>query len=373
MTIITTMSIIRGLQKMLENEMRGLSTGVFQVQRSDPFTDDFHHRVFRPKIGAKEVRAIAENVPLAQVVAPEVWEWGGTLKFENEATPPNITLAGGVSGFAPNNGYTIESGRFINEVDVQYGSPVVVLGSAPAQKLFPYRDPLGERIIVDGQRATVIGVLQEQGSMLNRNADNIAIVPLPTFTNWWGSERSWNITVKVKNPEDIEDAIQQATTALRVARGLKPGEENNFAIWHSNQMVDMFNDLTKSIRIAAFGIASIALLVAGVGIMNIMLVSVTERTREIGVRKALGAPRREIMIQFLVEAVILTEIGATVGVVCGIITAVLLGNAIKLPVAIPLWSILVGLIFCSVIGLIFGTWPAWKASRLHPIEALRYE
>lgn len=224
MTIIATMTIIKGLQNMMEKEMSSLATGVFQVQRYDAISNDHRKREFRPKIGMKEVRALRENVPLAEVISPEVWKWGLTLKYKNENTPPNITVAGGVSGFAINNGYVIERGRFINETDVQFGNPVVVLGSAVARKLFPYRDPIEEQITLNGQRATVVGVLQEQGSMLNRNSDNIAIIPLTTFSNWWGTERSWNITVRVTDPEKMDEAIRQATTAMRAARGLKPGE-----------------------------------------------------------------------------------------------------------------------------------------------------
>jgi len=377
MTIIATMSIIRGLNNLMVGEMSELSTGVFQVQQYDVnvgmHVGGGHRHRSRPKIGLRETRAINEHVPLALIVAPEVHRWQVVVKYKNEATPPNNLIFGGNSGTVPNNGGTIESGRNITEQDVQYGRQVVVLGSAVAQRLFPFRDPLGEVVTLDGKRAQVIGVLQEKGNMLDRNADNVMFVPITTFTNWFGHRRSWVITVQVTDPARIDDAIEQTTAAMRVARGLRPGEENNFAIWHSNQLIDSFNDMTKWVKFAAFGIASIALLVAGVGIMNIMLVSVTERTREIGIRKALGARRSSIMWQFLVEAIILTEIGAAIGVVIGIASAYLLGNAAHLPIAVPLWSIFIGILFCSAIGLVFGTWPAWKASRLDPIEALRYE
>jgi len=374
MTIIATMSVIRGLQQMLEREMSILSAGVFQVQQ---FERDFNGNNWRreapPKIGMNEVRAIEENVPLAEIVAPEVWKYLVTVKFKDEATNPNIIVAGGVPGFAPNNGYMVERGRFLTEQDVHFARPVVVLGQGVANQLFPFRDPVGEFVTLNGNRAQVIGVLEKRGSMFNDNSDFHCVVPLTLFTRWWGNERSWFITVQSRDPLLIEECISQTIGALRAVRGVKPGHENNFAIFHSNQLVDSFNNMTRWIRFAAFGIASIALLVAGVGIMNIMLVNVTERTREIGVRKALGARRRSIMGQFLVEAVILTEIGAVVGVGIGISSAFLLGKAANLPVAVPAWSIFAGILFCSFIGLLFGTWPAWKASRLDPIVSLRYE
>jgi len=352
MTIIATMSVIRGLQQMVENEMSILSAGVFQVQQ---YERDFNgrHRTEKapPKIGQREVDAIKENVSLATIVAPEVWKYLITVKFKDEATNPNIVVAGGVAGFAPNNGYMVDRGRFLTDQDVHFARPVVVLGQGVADKLFPFRNPVGEYVTINGHRAQVIGVFEKRGSMFNDNSDFHCVVPITVFTRWWGTERSWFITVQTADPSRIEECIAQTTTVLRSIRGVKPGEKNNFGIFHSNQLVDSFNNMTKWIRLAAFGIASIALLVAGVGIMNIMLVSVTERTREIGVRKALGARRKSILGQFLVEAVILTEIGAFVGVVVGIGSAFLLGKAADLPVAVP----------------------AWKASRLDPIVSLRYE
>ncbi len=376
MTIIATMSIIRGLNNMINDEMSELSAGVFQVQRHD-IQVGIHvggrREEYRPKLGMEEVRAIEEHVPLADVVAPEVSIWGATLKYRNEATNPNMNVFGAVPGSELNNGFTLESGRSLTQPDVQYARRVAVIGNAVKRILFPMRDPIGETISINGHRAVVIGVLEEKGSVLNQQADYFVGIPITTFTNWFGTHRSWRITVRVEDPGRMEEAIQQTITAMRVARGLKPGEENNFAIWHSNQLVDTFNDMTKWVKIAAFGIASIALLVAGVGIMNIMLVTVTERTREIGVRKALGAKRSSILGQFLLEALILTLIGGLIGVGIGIGAAYLLGAAAHLPVSVPLWSIALGLAFCTAIGLGFGTWPAWKASRLDPIEALRYE
>jgi putative ABC transport system permease protein len=375
MTIITTMGIIRGLQKMVEEGMSELSTGVFQVQKYDPQIgqDPHSRRKKRPNIGMKEVNAIKEHVPLASIVAPEIWKWGMVIKYENNSTNPNANSAGGVPGFVLNNGQTIERGRDLTEQDVRFGRKVAIIGSDIAQKLFPYRDPLGEYVFINGKRAIVIGILQEQGSRIGFSYGAFVLVPITTFTNWWGSERSWNITVRISDPEKIDEALNQTIAALRVVRGLKPGQENNFGTFHSQQLITTFNDITKWVRVAAFGIASIALLVAGIGIMNIMLVVVTERTREIGIRMALGAKRSSILGQFLVEAIILTMIGAFVGIVVGVASALLLGKAINLPVVVPAWSILVGLLFCTFIGLVFGTWPAWKASRMNPIEALRYE
>lgn len=375
MTIIATMSIIRGLNNLVNEQMSELSAGVFQVQRHDVQVGMHvggRKREYRPKMGMREYKAIISNVPLARNVAPEVHKYSVTVKYKNEATQPNIFVFGGGPGTTNNNGYNIERGRNIMDLDVQNARPVIVLGSKVIEKLFPYRDAIGEYVSVNGHRCQVVGIYQEKGALMNSNSDRACLIPITTFTHWFGTHRSWVITVAT-DPTKMDETIEQTIAAVRVSRGLKPGEENNFAIWHSNQLIETFNNMTKWIKVAAFGIASIALIVAGIGIMNIMLVTVTERTREIGVRMAIGAKRSSILGQFLVEAVILTLIGALIGVVIGITSALLLGKAANLPVAIPIWSIFLGIAFCGGIGLGFGTWPAWKASRLDPIEALRYE
>jgi len=373
MTIIATMSVIRGLQNQVNQQMSVLSAGVFQVEAFERNVARRNRFFNWPKIGWREVRAVERNVPLAKIVAPEVWRYVVTIRYKDKSTNPNIIVAGGVPGFAPNNGYMVERGRFLSDTDVHFNRAVVVLGYGVANHLFPFRDPIGEYVTVNGNRAQVIGVLEERGGIFGGNSDFHCVIPITTWTRWWGTQQSWFITVQVTDPARIQEGIDQTVAALRAARNLKPGEPNNFATFYSNQLVDSFNNMTRWIRIAAFGIASIALIVAGVGIMNIMLVSVTERTREIGVRKAVGARRRSILYQFLAEAIILTEIGAMIGVSIGIVTAMVLGKAANLPVAVPLWSVLLGIVFCSVIGLVFGTWPAWKASRLDPIDSLRYE
>ncbi|MBD3166314.1 FtsX-like permease family protein [bacterium] len=376
MTIISTMSVIKGLQTLIEEEMSQLSAGVFQVQRYDANVNFGNHRrrhEYRPKLGMREVQAIREHVDEAMIVAPEVWEWGNTVKFENETTPPSIVMCGGTPGTAANNGWAVAEGRWLTDQDVQFGRRVAVIGDYVARRLFPYRSPLGQEISINGDRATVVGVFEKRGSTFNQNADHIVSIPLTTYTNWLGTEDSWNITVQVRDPSQMDKAIEETIAAMRGARGLKPGEENNFGIWHSDQLVETFDQMTAFIRYAAFGIASISLLVAGIGIMNIMLVTVTERTREIGVRMALGAKRRSVLSQFLLEAVFLTEIGAAVGVMVGIGAALLLKSSAGLSIVIPGWTIFLAILFCSLIGLVFGTWPAYKASRLDPIEALRYE
>ncbi|RJP78133.1 MAG: FtsX-like permease family protein [Candidatus Zixiibacteriota bacterium] len=374
-TIIGMMTIITGLQNQVEEQMSQLSADVFQVQRFDAGIQLGHNQRdrTRPKVTLEEAQAIAEHCPSVSMVGPEVWEFGQWIGYGAERTNPNISLAGGYPEFAPNNGYNIARGRFITLDDVERGRKVIVIGDAIAQKLFPFEDPLDREVRLERGRFKVIGVFEEMGNSLGSSNDNHACIPFSTFTRLYGKSRSINITVKARSPEVFDQAQDEVISLLRRLRGLRTDAPNNFSIWAPENLINDFNNLTRWIKVAAVGIAGISLLVAGIGIMNIMLVSVTERTREIGVRLAIGARKRQILGQFLVEAVILSELGGMIGVVTGILLPLWLGQVVNLPVAVPTWAIVVGLIFCSLVGIGFGLWPAYRASRLDPVEALRYE
>jgi putative ABC transport system permease protein len=219
----------------------------------------------------------------------------------------------------------------------------------------------------------VIGVLEKMGSSFGNSKDNVVVIPITAFLKTYGRERSLNITVQAKSPELMEAAQEETIGALRAVRKVPPGDPNDFEIWTSATLIESFNNMTKAIRIGAIVIVSFSLLVAGIGIMNIMLVSITERTREIGVRMAIGANRREIMMQFLVEAILLSEIGGVIGIVVGLGIGQLVALVSPLPASIPVGTTIIGFVFCSLVGLVFGVYPAAKASKLDPIEALRYE
>ena len=375
MTIIGMMTVIRGLQLQIEDQMSQLTTDVFQVQRSDVQMGFGHQRRdrTRPRITLEEALAIAKHCPSVSLVGPEVWEYGQWVAYRKEKTNPNVVLAGGYPEFAPNNGYFLAMGRFITMDDVERSRRVIVLGHAVAQKLFPFEDPLGKDVRLERGKFRVIGVFEEQGSTFGQSNDNHCCIPLSTHQKLYGKRRSLNITVKAKSREVFYQAQDEVIALMRRMRGLKPDEPDNFAIWSTENLIENFNQMTVWVKVAAVGIAAISLLVAGIGIMNIMLVSVTERTRGIGVRMAIGAKKFQILWQFLVEAVILSELGGLVGVLVGVALPLWIGPVFNLPVAVPVWSIFVGLIFCSLVGIVFGLWPAVRASRLDPVEALRYE
>jgi putative ABC transport system permease protein len=220
----------------------------------------------------------------------------------------------------------------------------------------------------------VIGVFQKKGSLLGNDQDNYAVIPLTSLFHAYGKDRfSLSLAVKARSKELLDDAIEQVRLVMRLARKVDPGVEDDFGIFTNDSLIKQFNDFTFYVRLGVLVVSSIALLAAGVGIMNIMLVSVTERTREIGIRKAIGARRQDILAQFMVEAIILSEIGGVVGIVLGIAGGNVVGMIADADTVIPWDWVVIGMVVCSLVGIVFGVYPAWKASTLDPIEALRYE
>jgi len=295
------------------------------------------------------------------------------IRREDKKTLPNVLLAGGTTEFLENNSYEIAEGRFITEQDVDYNRQVAVVGIDVINRLFPYENPMGQDIKISGWRYEVIGVFAEMGNMLGENRNAHVVIPITTFEKQFGERRSLNITIKAKNVELYDTAIDQAIGVMRTIRKVLPGAENDFEVRTNEAFMEFFDNLTKYVRIVAIAIASISLLVAGVGIMNIMLVSVTERTREIGIRKSIGAKRRDILWQFLIEAVVLSEFGGLIGILIGLGIGKLVEILTPIPADVPVWTVVLGLAFCSAVGLIFGVYPATKAAKLDPIESLRFE
>jgi putative ABC transport system permease protein len=287
---------------------------------------------------------------------------------------PNTTLSGETPGSFSAENWIIAEGRTMSEADVDGAHEVCVLGSALATNLFPYGSALDENVRIDNVNYSVIGVLEPKGSMAGGQQDNFAVIPLTTALNRYGGRRqNIDILVQSRSAELYEDTVEQVRDILRVARKVPPGKDDDFEIFSNDSMLAQFNTFTFAVRLGVTLVSSIALLAAGVGIMNIMLVSVTERTREIGIRRAIGAKKRSVMVQFIIEAIMLCELGGAIGVLLGVIGGNVAGQYMKLPVVIPYDWVVIGLIICSVVGIVFGTYPAYKAANLDPIESLRYE
>ncbi len=250
----------------------------------------------------------------------------------------------------------------------------MVLGADLPGKLFKGRDPIGSEISIGGHRSIVIGVLERKGAIFGQSQDNFAIIPLTTFGSFYGNRRrSLSISVMAENKEDYNELMQITEGYLRTIRKVPVGDPNDFEIVSNESVLQQINDITKGIRIGAFVIAGIALLAAGIGIMNIMLVSVTERTKEIGLRKAVGAKRKNILFQFLTEAVVLSLIGGFIGILLGLGVGNYVGSLMNAVTYIPMDWVVGGVMLCVIIGVGFGTYPAYKAANLDPIEALRWE
>jgi putative ABC transport system permease protein len=382
-SIIAVMTAISVIQGTMEREMSVLGTQTFQVQKwpAGGFRSDRDRRkaMRRPPLTLKDAKAIKDQVGSVDLVGSELWDFGFTASYRGESTNPNISICGGTPEYAPNNTHYIGLGRNLSEIDVKSARQVAVIGYAVAKRLYPFVDPIGREIRVDGRKYQVIGVFDEKKSAFGGSYDNYVLIPVSTFVKTYGMTdkrgfgRSVNITVRAKTPELVNDAIEETRQVLRHERGVKPGQEDNFEFFNSESLITQFNTMSMGVKIAAFVIGIIALIVAGIGIMNIMLVAVTERTREIGIRKALGAKPESILTQFLLEAVILCNIGGVIGVAVGFGLGNLVTVFTHFDASVPLQWAVIGLLFCSAVGVGFGLLPAVRAARLHPIDALRYE
>lgn len=381
-SIIAVMTGISVIQTTIEKEISVLGTQTFQVQKwaAGQATREEMRKIMRRRPTTVEhANAIRTKVPTVDLVGAELWSFGHTAKYKDLSTNSNLTICGGTPEYSENNTHYVRLGANLTNEDVKVGRSVVLIGHAVAEKLFPWTDPLQKIIKIDGRKFRVIGVLEEKSSALGGNFDNYLIFPITKFKQIYGMydqrgfDRSVNITVRAKSPELLNEAIDQTRAVMRMERGLKPHEEDDFTIFTNDSNIKAFNQTTAGIKVGAFVIGIVALVVAGIGIMNIMFVSVTERTREIGIRKSLGAKRKNILMQFLLEAIILCNIGGVFGVIVGFGLGNIVSMLTHFAATVPMEWALVGLIFCTAVGLTFGFWPAFKAAKMDPIVALRYE
>jgi len=374
-TVIGMMTIIEGINSFVAKEFSQIGANTFYVQKYPAVDTGHNRRKYRNRKDIKTdyARKINQVATLVDNATPQVYTWGETVKGNGEKTNADVVVYGVSQQWQEIESHFVKNGRFLQEHEVNNARKVCVLGIDIVEKLFPFKNPVGEYVYISGKKLKIVGVLEEKGAIFGSSRDNIAVMPFTTFENMFGKNRDVTITVQARTAELILPAMDQVAGILRVIRKVPPGEANDFEIITKDSLSDAWKNLTGVIFAAAIGIAMISLLVGGIGIMNIMLVSVTERTREIGIRKAIGAKRRDVLGQFIVEAVILSAFGGLIGVVLGLLLGKLIGAATPLPAAIPIWSIFVGIGFSSAVGLFFGIYPAAKAARLDPIVALRYE
>lgn len=295
------------------------------------------------------------------------------VTFEDEDTEPNIAIRGGNEYYLDNNAYNLSSGRNILPQDVDYARAVAVIGADVESALFERQDPLGKTIRIEGRPYTVVGVVEAKGNVFGNTLDRFVVVPYSNLAGLYGRNQNIGIQVRAGSVENIQAAIDEITGVLRVIRKVDPRDTNDFEITTNESLSNTFESFTGILYTIGFVIGGIVLLGAGIGVMNIMLVSVSERTREIGLRKSVGATKKAIVSQFLMETVAICQIGGVIGIIAG----VLLGNAAALyleaNIVVPWVSAVGGIIGMTVIGLLFGVYPAYKAAQLDPIESLRYE
>lgn len=375
-TVILIVSVLEGFRASIEAELNLLGANTFQIEKFGPRINVGGHMKRQPRkdLTVEMANQIRELAPSVKYVGAENWQFGETVVYKGERTNPNVMLAGATPEFIINNGYFIGDGRFITGQDMRSHAHVAVLGMDIVDKLFPYRNPLGNEVRIHGQKFRVIGVFEAQGtSTFGESRDNRVAIPITTWQEIFGKNRSVNITVMAKSAQQFEQAQDEAIGILRKIRKVPPGKENDFDIFYNQSLIDSFNSVAKYIRLGGILIGLVSLAVGGIGVMNIMLVSVTERTREIGIRKAVGARRVNILGQFLLEAITLCLLGGLIGFGSGIALAGLISLSANLPMAVPLWSVIAALATTTAIGIFSGFYPAYKAARLNVVDALRYE
>jgi putative ABC transport system permease protein len=374
-SIIGVMTGVEVLQNSIESGLSDLGANTFQIQKMPRFAnrEEWLKAMARKDITYEQAKQVEERMTLAEYVGIEGNDGGHTIQYGDLKTNPDVNVYGETDQGFPTNNWTIKEGRLFSENELEHNENVVILGDGIVKKLFPEGFPLGSEIRIGSIKAKVIGTLEPKGAVLGGNQDNFVILPLQTFLNKFGRRQSLHIMVESKTKADYEDAMDEARYILRAVRQIPPEDEDDFYIFSNDSVISAFNNFTFYVKMGVGFISFIALLAAGVGVMNIMLVSVTERTKEIGIRKAIGALKGTILSQFVVEAIVLCEIGGIVGIGLGILAGNLVAVAFHIPAVFPFDWALIGFASCTLIGVAFGVYPAWKAASLDPIVALRFE
>ncbi|MCL4510300.1 MAG: ABC transporter permease [Bacteroidetes bacterium] len=375
-SIIAVTTAMRVLQNSIETELNSLGSNVFVVQKFPAFgvhgPAEWAKYRNRKDLTYEQALQVKQRATLAKSVGVLADKFGKIVEYQDQKTNPNVSLYGVTPDIFPAQNWNIAEGRAISQSDLETGRLVCVLDPNLVKTLFPHSDPLGAEVQLDGIGYRVVGAIKDQGNVLG-GGQPYMVVPITTFFARYGKERSLDIYVQALTQKDLSAAQEQVEGILRAVRKVPPGKDDDFEMVSNESMIGQFNSITFYVRIGAIVVSAIALLAAGVGIMNIMLVGVTERTREIGVRKSVGATKRNILTQFLLEAIVLCEVGGVVGVLLGLIGGNLAALALHLQAAFPLDWAIIGLVVCSLVGIIFGVYPAYKAASVDPIESLRYE
>lgn len=379
-TVIGMVSIIQGLNRAFLSELESIGSDIIMVSKYEPgvhigrSSEEIRQR---KDFTFEDALAIENECSLVKAVAVDlvvnVFE-NIPIKYRNIKSQDSIIIGMNEKFPIVLSVYFPQKGRFISESDIIHRTKVCVLGSELTETLFPYTEALGKEIRIGPEKFTVIGLLEKRGSIFGQSQDNFIGIPITTLMKYFPYDLSGiEITATPKKHGYIQETMEQIINVLRKRRKVGFGKPNDFAIFTQDTIIDLYNQITGAVYLVMIVISSIGLLVGGIGVMNIMLVSVKERTREIGIRKAIGARSGDILKQFLIEAIFLTCVGGTSGIIMGFSIAFLVKVATPLPASVTLWSVLLGFFVSVSVGLFFGIFPAQKAAKLDPIVALRHE
>ena len=375
-SVIGVMTVITGLRGSIESGLNVLGANSFQFSKYPAinFSDPRQRFANRRDITYPQAARFKQLMGDTAQVGLMLRRGGRVATYLDRRTNPNVLLGGADEFLITARNFEIAAGRNLGPDDVEFARPVCLLGDELTQKLFINENPIGHLVRIDGQNYTVVGLLGHRGSSFGQSMDNFAIIPITRFLDAYGrSGRSISINVQAPSQAGLAAVQESAVGTMRLVRELGPEDTNDFEIFSNDSLIEAFNNIAGVVAVGAFVISAIALLASGVGVMNIMLVSVTERTKEIGIRKSIGAKKRNILSQFLIEAVVLSLAGGLVGIAVGVIGGNVVATMLNATAIFPWGWAIAGMAVCSAIGIGFGYYPAWKAASLDPIEALRYE
>jgi putative ABC transport system permease protein len=380
-TVIMMVSFVVGFNNQVVRSFTAFGTHLVQFQKYEPRFGPGgipEEQRNRRDLTIGDAETLKRLSTLVAAVSTERYLFRNVTVRAGREEANGPLLLGANPDYSVANTHFVQDGRFFTDADLKHAARVCVIGTDVADALYPHRDPIDQELTVNGRAYRVVGLFEKKGSAFGGSNDNFVALPVTAFDDQFpeiknGGGDTIHIATVPRRPEDYDALIEEETAILRARRGLRPGQPNDFAIFTSVGQLQNFQQITGGVAAAMLVIAGIALLVGGVGVMNIMLVNVTQRTREIGLRKALGATRRDIAIQFLMDAVTLTGVGGAIGIGVGLGVALLARLLFDFQAAAPPWSIALGFSVSTAVGLMFGMWPALKAARQDPIEALRHE
>ena len=378
LTVMFMVSIIQGLNRSFAQQLEGIGTNLVFVVKFDPSfgRQPTQEERMREDFTLEDADALRAELPNVIGVSPIQRTLAETVRYKDKQTDTPV-LIGATPYYEDVHSQYVGHGRFLTDADIVDRENVAVLGKDVVKALFPNEDPIGNDIKVGGRVFRVVGVMSDLGSIFGQSRDNSIFVPITTFRKFWRDlpypTMVFALWVRPNDRTLVKPTMEAMRDILRRRRHLAVGEPDNFFISSQDSLLDIYNELTGATFLVLTAISAVALVIGGIGVMNIMLVSVTERTKEIGIRKAVGATQSDILMQFLIEAVVLTGIGGLLGLMLGELSSLMMNWLSPLPAYVPLWTIFVGVGVSAAVGIVFGLYPAWRAARLNPVDALAFE